>query len=530
MRRAHAAVAFALSGALAMGIGAPGAQADPPPTLSYQGLLLDAAGERQNGLLEILFSIYDVDAGGVPLWVDVQSVDVADGVFHVLLGSTTNPLPVGLFAGPRFLGVTVTGDSELVPRTRLVSSPYALACQDASSLQGLPASALDQSAHVADTSNPHAVGWKQLSGIPAGFSDGVDDDSGGDVTRVTAGFGLTGGGSAGDLVLSANTALMQRRVNGQCVAGEFMQAVAQSGAVTCAADQDTDTNADTLCTSTLLLNGSGSCVLPNDHEHFGQTWTGALAGPGLSVENTAVVLGSSAVEGTQPNVVASGYLGVEGANDFAGIPALDIGGRELGVLGIANDTGAADNFGLYGYSNGVGLHAEGGILAGEFVGDVEVEGELVADRLRYRTPRTHYYSVGDGDFHTGSGQPYRTSGGPGGSYIFDTGAGWLVAGLHLPHGAVIRRFKVITDDGAAGDLLVTLSRRLHTGSGFASLASVSSSGTPGIQTLTDTTISNATIDNDLFAYHVRASSASWPGTAALTIKGAVVEYTLDEAL
>jgi len=45
------------------------------------------------------------------------------------------------------------------------------------------------------------VHWGNLSGIPAGFADGVDDDSGGDVTGVTAGGGLTGGGDSGALTL-----------------------------------------------------------------------------------------------------------------------------------------------------------------------------------------------------------------------------------------------------------------------------------------------------------------------------------------
>jgi hypothetical protein len=46
------------------------------------------------------------------------------------------------------------------------------------------------------------VSWSELSGIPAGFADGTDNDSGGTITSVTAGNGLLGGGASGGITLS----------------------------------------------------------------------------------------------------------------------------------------------------------------------------------------------------------------------------------------------------------------------------------------------------------------------------------------
>ncbi len=55
----------------------------------------------------------------------------------------------------------------------------------------------------------------------------------GDITAVTAGTGLSGGGTEGAVALAVNPAVVQTRVSGACAAGQAIRAVGQTGTVTC---------------------------------------------------------------------------------------------------------------------------------------------------------------------------------------------------------------------------------------------------------------------------------------------------------
>lgn len=73
----------------------------------------------------------------------------------------------------------------------------------------------------------------------------------GDLSGVTAGAGLTGGGTSGTVTLAADTTYMQRRVSGACAAGSSIRIINADGTVTCEADTTGLTaEADTLATVT----------------------------------------------------------------------------------------------------------------------------------------------------------------------------------------------------------------------------------------------------------------------------------------
>jgi hypothetical protein len=98
-----------------------------PQLVNVQGLLTDSGDEPvADGAHEVTFAVYNVENGGSELWSETRTVSTEDGLFTIILGET-NPLTESLFAYPDlWLGITVSGDTEMTPRQRLTSVPYAL--------------------------------------------------------------------------------------------------------------------------------------------------------------------------------------------------------------------------------------------------------------------------------------------------------------------------------------------------------------------------------------------------------------------
>ena len=198
---------FLVSGVVLL-IGPSGVAADVPNQVNYQGFLGNPDGSAvDDDYYNMQFAIYDAASGGEELWGESQTVAVENGVYNVLLpvDPSSNSFPAILFeAAELYLGVTVGSDGEMQPRTRLTSTMFAMKAQDADTVDGFHGEDLDQSQDLLthlNGVNPHKVGWGNLADIPSGFADGVDDDSGGDITAISAGGGLYGGGDSGDIAL-----------------------------------------------------------------------------------------------------------------------------------------------------------------------------------------------------------------------------------------------------------------------------------------------------------------------------------------
>lgn len=122
------------------------ASAQVPGTLSYQGILVNVAGNPvADGNHTVTFSFYKTATGGVPTFARGPfTVSTFKGLFTLVLGTGTpvnvnDPLPV-IASDPNYIGGTqyyielVADNVILSPRVALTSMPYAFTAQNANTM------------------------------------------------------------------------------------------------------------------------------------------------------------------------------------------------------------------------------------------------------------------------------------------------------------------------------------------------------------------------------------------------------------
>ena len=109
-----------------------------PQTVGFEGFLAQANGQPiANGPYQLTFRVYDVATGGAALWdQDITNVQVTNGLYSVALGGSADPFTSTTFDSDRWVGVTVDGGSEITPRTRVSSVPFALNADNANRIGG----------------------------------------------------------------------------------------------------------------------------------------------------------------------------------------------------------------------------------------------------------------------------------------------------------------------------------------------------------------------------------------------------------
>lgn len=115
--------------------GASSAQADVPQTITQQGRLFGADGAPVTGTMSVTFKLYAAKDDATEIWSETIDISFDEGYFSATLGAT-NPFvdqmtQAHVFDGSvRYMGISVNGDSEMLPRATVQSVPYAMYAGD----------------------------------------------------------------------------------------------------------------------------------------------------------------------------------------------------------------------------------------------------------------------------------------------------------------------------------------------------------------------------------------------------------------
>lgn len=217
------------SGAMAQGVA--------PAVLPMQGYLTDGGGAPVDGSTDLTVNLYDGQLSSTVLYGEDQSVMVDAGNFTAYVGDGTpsaGALDMAIFRDNSdvWVGITIGSGTEL-PRFQLGSVPYAAFAQYSNSAgNATQLGGVDPSSYQNRVTGACGAG-EAITAIAANGT--VTCATVGDITGVTAGVGIMGGGTSGDVTLNINPAVVQSRVTGTCPVGQAITAIAVGGTVTCAA-------------------------------------------------------------------------------------------------------------------------------------------------------------------------------------------------------------------------------------------------------------------------------------------------------
>ena len=101
-------------------------------SITYQGMLTNAAGTPLMGTYTVTFKLYEVSSGGSALATDTHSVQASKGVFTTQITAASS-----FFDGRAlWLGITVGADAEMTPRQEIQPVPFSLSMRPGAKIVG----------------------------------------------------------------------------------------------------------------------------------------------------------------------------------------------------------------------------------------------------------------------------------------------------------------------------------------------------------------------------------------------------------
>jgi len=183
----------------------------------------------------------------------------------------------------------------------------------------------------------------------------------GDVTAVTAGAGLAGGGTSGAVALAVDFATAQRRVTGTCPAGQLMTAVLADGQVTCQSVSGAGggditsvaagaglagggTTGDVSLAVTFAGPGASAAAARSDHTHAATGSDNTAVGAAALAANTGGTANTAVGANALQAATASGLTAV-GANALR-LNTTGAGNTAVGTTALLNNTTGTANTAL----------------------------------------------------------------------------------------------------------------------------------------------------------------------------------------
>lgn len=396
VKRSSASVVFLLIGIFAIS-----AFSAVPNLMNYQGKLTDTDGiSMADGAYNMRFSLFDAATGGNQLWNapapfgEEQSVAVSGGIYNVQLGAIV-PLDSTFFTSNAiWLELVIYNTSTaswetMVPRQLITTVGYAFKAANSEQLEGMIPSDFatavhehdaayvneGQSASVSSSMIQDGATLSEIadddgpgSGLNADYLDSLSESS---FFRLNQNETLTGipvfiGGTSGSQPpFSVDSTFVVKFLNADTVDNLHASSFSLSG-------HSHNT------TYSLLGHTHGSLYFTKtesnsrfallSHLHNSTYFTEAesdsrfINATGDSMSGSLEATYSSTLDyvfkGNGELGPTLGYLGVQGQTDFDGITTADWSGKEIGVAGISTGSSNADNYGIIGHSNYIGVRGE----------------------------------------------------------------------------------------------------------------------------------------------------------------------------